>query len=590
MPTPLRPTPSRAALAAVPATTSWSLPRRYVVGVFAALATVIWGHGVAAILRHLGDVDAPLAAWPLTFGAVAVALALTVAMPRRGVAVAAASGLAAALGIERLAPGAGVAALALPLVGMAVAAAGVRLGDRLPAGIDCSLGRRRGLALAWALVGLLAVVQTGRLATWVTDPEQRFVVVTANPFWAGHQCLPAYLYGAELAARGEENLYHVHHYPAVDPEATPQTELAMSVEDPYQYPPQFLLLPMAALRLSEDVTTLRTVWFAAQVTLFVAAFVALALWTGGLQGRWALWMLPATLVAFPMTFNFQFGQFHLPSIALAVLGMLGLATGRRAVGGFLLATAILAKIFPAVLLAPLVAGRRWRDLGATCGWLAAITAVAFAVLGPAPFVAFFDYHLPRLGSGAAFAFDEAWPELAELVVADNQGVFGLARKLGLGKPAAATAGRLFGLAVLAAAWLAGRRLYDASRWSHGAAWLGLLGLASLTSPGAWGDYVPATAVWLLAYLVAVPVLHRRWRVPFAVAAAFQGLLLGTTPLGDWIPPMPVMYGVSAVGALLMLGLFAGAVARPAAWSLASKRPGDQGRAALVERTGLAAAS
>ena len=47
-------------------------------------------------------------------------------------------------------------------------------------------------------------------------------------------------------------------------------------------------------------------------------------------------------------------------------------------------------------------------------------------------------------------------------------------------------------------------------------WLALLGLASLASPGAWGDYIPVTAVWLLSLLVETITTSR-------VAAAALGL-------------------------------------------------------------------
>ena len=177
-----------------------------------------------------------------------------------------------------------------------------------------------------------------------------------------------------------------------------------------------------------------------------------------------------------------------------------------------------------------------------------------ALLGPAPFVDFIGYHLPRLASGAAFAFDEAWPELAGLVTADNQGVFGLARKLGADKPLAAQAGRLYGLAVLAAAAWAALRLRGASRWARGASWVALLGLGSLASAGAWGDYVPSVAIWLLALVAARAVEDRRWRVPLAVVAALQYFLLGTFPVGEWNPPA-VMIPLSAAGVVAMMALY-----------------------------------
>lgn len=165
-----------------------------------------------------------------------------------------------------------------------------------------------------------------------------------------------------------------------------------------------------------------------------------------------------------------------------------------------------------------------------------------------------DYHLPRLGSGTAFAFDEAFPELAEMVIADNQGVFGLVTKVGLSKGVASAVGRTFTVGLLLLAAATGRRFAGASRWARGSLWLALLGLGSMASPGAWGDYVPSAAVWLLALVAVRAVEDRRLRIPLAAVAAFQFFLFGTMPVAGWHPP-EVMIPISAVGALSMLALF-----------------------------------
>ncbi|MGD2114366.1 MAG: glycosyltransferase family 87 protein [Acidobacteriota bacterium] len=572
----------------------WSAGRRFVAGSAGAVAAVVWTHAVAAVLRQaFGSAGDPAdtaelasgAALPLTLAALAVA-ALTAYLSHRPARSVALGGLGGgALAALAIAPAAGVAAFALPPVGVAVGVGAHELGRRLPAAVDHALSRRRAIALGWTLLALVAVVQTARLATATADPSHELVLGTEHPFWKDHQCFSAYVYGAELAARGAEDVYDPAHYPGLNPEAEPATAVeGMAVEDPYQYPPQFLLLPRAALALTDDFTTMRTVWLALQVTLFAAVFTVLALWIGGRAGGLALWLAPAVLASFPVLYNFQYGQFHLAAVILAVGGMLAFAAGRRAGGGFLLAAAILAKMFPAVLLVPLLVRRRFRELAWTAGWGLALTALALAVFGPAPFVAFLGEHLPRLGDGSAFAFDEAWPVVADLVVADNQGVYGLARKLGLGKPVAAHAGRIFGLLVLVAAGLAAHRLRGSSRWARGVLWLSLLGLASLASPGAWGDYVPSVAVWLLALVALRAVDDRRWRIPLAVAAPFQVFLLGTYPIGpggEWAP-MALMLPLSAAGAVLMLGLFATVlVVRPGGWAAGALR--GVGERPLAER-------
>lgn len=560
---------------------------RFVATTAAAFAAIVWTHALAGILRHLGPEDAPLAAPSLTLAAVLVALAGPWIWPRRSllsdILAGTVAGAAGAGVLQTLFPGSWAAALALVPVGAAVSLGGGWLSRRLPRELGHVVRRRPGVALLWALLAVVALVQMGRLATFMTDPSSDWFLTTRLPLWAKHECLPAYFHGAELTLRGEDP-YDPSHYPGLNREAKPVTEVAgMTPEDPYLYPPQFLLLPRLALTLTHDYPTLRLVWFGLQVSLFVGVAVWLALWLGGRAGRWALALLPAVLAAFPTLHNFQFGQFHLATVALAVAAFLCFESGRRAVGGALLATAVLAKMFPAVLLLPLLVRRRFRELAWTAGFGIAFTVVALAVLGPAPFVAFLGEHLPRLGNGAAFAFHEIWPEAATLLINDNQGPYGLVLKLGvLGVPGmdevtAAGVGRVFSLAVLVLTFLWGRRRADAfespadtqDRLAKAVGWLGILGLASLASPGAWGDYVPVTAVWLLTFLAVPMVESRRLAWLLAPVWLFQATLLGTMPIGEWAPAT-AMAVLSAGGGLQLLGLFGWSVmGRPGA-SLARK--------------------
>ena len=60
------------------------------------------------------------------------------------------------------------------------------------------------------------------------------------------------------------------------------------------------------------------------------------------------------------------------------------------------------KIYPGILLLLLVSQRRWRELGTTLAWVLGFGLLGLAVLGAAPYEAFFTYHLPRILSGEAF--------------------------------------------------------------------------------------------------------------------------------------------------------------------------------------------
>jgi len=471
------------------------------------------------------------------------------------------SGLVAASVIEWAYPGAFAAAVSLVVVGPVVAVLAGRLRGRLPSELATLRRRHRALAWLWLLAAAMAVIQTGRLATHMTDSESGFFLSTRNAVWAKHECMPAYVYGAELSERGEANIYDASHYPGLDPEAAPKTRLVgLSPEDPYQYSPQFLLLPRLAISLTESYATIRLVWFGIQTTLFLGVAALLALWVGGRAGAVAALLLPLVLAAFPALYSLQFGQVHLAAISLGVAGLIALEKRRRALGGALLAISILAKIFPLVLLLPLVGQRRWRDLGAVLAFGIAITLLALAVLGPAPFVAFFDYQIPRLASGEAFAFGEAWPEVRELMIADNQGAFGFIVKLGeIGVPGmneqtAIVWSRVFGLLVLTSGLLIGGTLERSSRLDRVVVWLALLGLGSLTSTGAFGDYVPVTATWICTFLALRMIEDRRLLLPLAVVWVLQFFILGAIPLGAYSDSV-VMIPLSALGAMALFGLY-----------------------------------
>jgi hypothetical protein len=176
-----------------------------------------------------------------------------------------------------------------------------------------------------------------------------------------------------------------------------------------------------------------------------------------------LWLLPLALSAFPALHDLQYGQFHLAAVSLSMGAMLAIETGRERLGGALLATAVLSKMFPGVLLLLLLAQRRFRSLGWAIAVASALTLLTLAVFGNAPLSAFVTYHLPRLQSGAAFAFGDAWPEMRSIVIAANHGVYGLFIKLaemgvpGIDNTVAAWLNRVYAILLAAAALWVGLR-------------------------------------------------------------------------------------------------------------------------------------
>ena len=241
----------------------------------------------------------------------------------------------------------------------------------------------------------------------------------------------AYVVAADLSRRGKLNLYDERFYPAFGRTAArllapgDVRNLGAWMEDPFEYPPPFLLFPRVALLVTDDFLTLRAGWFVLQALGLLVVTAWLARWIGGRDGRLTLLLVPVLLASLPTMLGLQFGQFHVATLLLSIAAMISFEERRPAVGGVLLAVAIVSKLSPAFLVVYLLARRRWREVAWTLGACAAFSGVALAVLGWAPFEAFLSYQLPRIQSGEAFSFYED----KELVVSRNLGIPGLVTKL-----------------------------------------------------------------------------------------------------------------------------------------------------------------
>lgn len=544
--------------------------RRSLVAAGSGLVAMIWIHALIALAGFFvalaaGGDSAPgglgatgVDAWQISLAALCVGL--VAGLSRRFLGGLAASVLAlgalSLAGLDSL-----PATLAFLALGPVLGLQSRRFRRALPMAVGDVTIRRRWARVGVAAMVVLSLVQIGRLSTYLADPSSDWFLTTRDPFWAKHVCLTAYLHGAELHERGEPNVYAAEHYPGLHRNAAPVTDMiAMTVEDPFQYPPQFLLLPALARVLSHDFLAIQVVWFAVQASLFLAVAWALAVWVGGRAGRLAALLIPLALTAFPLLHALQYGQFHLTAVVLSMAALLAFESRRNAAGGALLALAISAKVFPALLLVLLTVRRRWQALGWTAGFGVAVALLGLAILGLAPYQAFFEYQVPRLVSGQAFAFGEAWPEIQSLLVADNQGAHGIVLKLqalgldALGDGAARWATRLFFLLAAALTAFFALRESETPRHLRVAGWIAILGLGAMTSPGAFGDYVPLTATWLLTFVAGLFHRSRPWAVFLGACWLFHYTLLGTAPIGAWFDP-GVMIPVSLAAALLMFGLY-----------------------------------
>jgi alpha-1,2-mannosyltransferase len=392
-----------------------------------------------------------------------------------------------------------------------------RLAARLPAELDGWFAGRRRRSAIWLAIAALAIANTARLGLSIADPSQEWAsALPLVPESTRHQCFAAYVRAGELAAAGRADLWIHADYARPAPGAASPTTidgLAAYMNDPFEYPPMFVVLPRAAITVTDDYLLLRAAWFGISAVGFWLAFVAVAAWIGGRAGATALLCAPVLALSFPVTMNLQFGQAHLIVVAAAVAAMLQLARGRRLAGAALLAFAIATKIFPGLLLVHLAVRRRWRDIGATLAALAALTALAVLVVGTGTVSAFVTEQVPRMSSGEAFSHIEDQT--------DNHSLYGLAFKLaslglgGAGRSLAAALAWAWGAVALVLAALGSRGRPEPAR--DAVVWLGIVCLATLRSPYA-PMYSAVGTLWLLA--LGAGVLRPRWWLTAAIAASW----------------------------------------------------------------------
>jgi uncharacterized membrane protein len=275
---------------------------------------------------------------------------------------------------------------------------------------------------------------------------------------------------------------------------------------------------------------MRLMWFVAQGLAFAAIALAVA------RTSRERWLLCAVAASFPVLINFQWGQMHLLALALGVLAWHLVGRGREVTGGLALSAAIGMKLFPGILVVPLLVARRWRALAWTALFGAAQVAIVIAGYGPEPLVGFVREHLVALASGQAFAVFADEPSFTSA----NLSIGGLGLALGVTLPG--VVGLLFAAAM---AGVAGWRVAHGGLEVPGA--LALLVAGSFASTYVPAAYGMAGVIWLLAmratklwgvawvflaiqpFAFSFPVL---WRMPRVLAAlAVVALLLSLVAVG-----------------------------------------------------------
>ncbi|MEP6862144.1 MAG: glycosyltransferase family 87 protein [Deltaproteobacteria bacterium] len=393
-----------------------------------------------------------------------------------------------------------------------------------------------------------------RIAPFMADPVRQDASFVTDGFFEQHNCLTAYVRAAEVDARGEPNLYDIVHYFG-DHDDDPRAQISVFAVDPFEYPPTFVAPVRAVIAITDDFATIRALWFSVEALLVAAGLVALARWIGGREGLVVGAWSPLLLGAVPVVATLQVGNFQVAVYALAIFALIAFDRGRHALGGVLLAIAILSKLFPGVFVIVLIARRQWRALAWTVGSAIVLSLVAVAVVGIQPFHAFVTYQLPRMADGSAF------PWLADLppAVAVNHSIFGIIYKLhdlgvaGMTPGVAGAVAWVYTLALLAYVWVSARRPRP-DRFAEALWWLVLLQLGALRSPfcpDVFALIIPSWLAVLLALqarLILRIVLGLLW-VGFAAAIIELGV---PTEMSDGM--RFALTGAAQLGGFFVVGL------------------------------------
>jgi len=234
----------------------------------------------------------------------------------------------------------------------------------------------------------LAAVQVGRLAWFALDPSRtEAAVYPFDQFYVQHSCVSAYFQAAKLGDARVPNLYDETLYAGI---------FGRFHIDPYLYPPQFLLLPGAMLRITADFYGFRILWFVFELLLLLTAVLFIARWIGGRCGQTAFMLSGLLIAGVPTTMTLQLGNFQIVGFAVAMLAMVLIESDFVVFGPALLAFVAASKLFPGILVVCLALQRRWRAVAWVFAWSVVLLLATVLWFGWAPMRAFFEYEMPQL--------------------------------------------------------------------------------------------------------------------------------------------------------------------------------------------------
>ena len=286
---------------------------------------------------------------------------------------------------------------------------------------------------------------------------------------------------------------------------------------------------------------------------FLLGAFALARWIGGREGLAAGLLLPMMWLSLATLLTLQWGQVHLLIVVLAVSGMVLIEKERPALGGLLLAMALVTKIFPGVLILYLMIRRQWRAVAWTFAATAFLVLAALIIFGLPTFETFYYSHLPQLANGG----DRPFFERGSQAIAMNGAIRAIPYKLQeLGMPILVSNRSCFswvyislGLIIFLVLVAARRGIKRRDQAAH---WIALVLIASLSGASAISNYYFVPGLWLLTLFPASGKRRLAWTI-FLVFAFFA---FGPIPP---VTPGPGLMAWSLAGPLVAVGLSAWAV-------------------------------
>ena len=419
----------------------------------------------------------------------------------------------------------------------------------------------RALRIVSAVAALAAVAVLARLTVFMLDPTRPECSFNPGSKWEiGHNCLTAYYVSAK-AASTTQDIYDDALFTAPDdvPDKPrkPLTLGAFKI-DVFEYPPAFLLLPRALIKLAPDFTRLRMLWFGLSGGVVLLAFLAVSRFLSPAAGTRALLLAPLVWLSFAMLSCLQKGNVQVVVIAASMLAMVLFASERDAAGGAILAFVTLSKIYPGMLILLLLVQRRWRAMAWTAAAGILFSVVSLIDTGWTPYASFL-HRLPQILGGEAFP---AFRNPAAIAI--NVSIPGLVFKLGqLGVPgmsflASKIVGWAYTLVIVAAIVLLGRRTLEKDELP--AISMAILILATLRSPFLPLGYAAIPPLWLLTLMAARFAPTGR----ILAIVAILWLALNVYWPTDW-PVDPRLLGLAVlVPQAVMVGLAVVALRKPPA--------------------------